>query len=95
MSNIEDTLKERGSNYGTFEGNAQLTQDLKSIYKEHIRAIGKQDLPAIHQEAIDMIFHKLSRIANGDPSFLDSWVDIVGYAQLVVNKLKEDALKLV
>jgi hypothetical protein len=25
---------------------------------------------------------------NGDPSYADSWVDIVGYTQLVVDRLK-------
>ena len=36
-----------------------------------------------------MIFHKLARIANGDPTYIDSWTDIAGYAQLVVDDLNE------
>ena len=36
-----------------------------------------------------MICHKLSRIANGDPFYADSWHDIAGYSQLVVNILEE------
>ena len=35
-----------------------------------------------------MIAHKMGRIVNGDPYYDDSWVDIVGYAQLVINELK-------
>jgi hypothetical protein len=30
-----------------------------------------------------MICHKISRIANGDPNYADSWDDIAGYAKLV------------
>ena len=37
-----------------------------------------------------MIAHKISRIVNGDANYMDSWVDIVGYAQLVIDKLQRD-----
>jgi hypothetical protein len=37
-----------------------------------------------------MIAHKISRIVNGDANYMDSWVDIVGYAQLVIDKLQHD-----
>jgi hypothetical protein len=45
-------------------------------------------------EALDMICSKISRIVNGDPDYDDSWVDIAGYAQLIVNSLKEDQGKV-
>ena len=38
-------------------------------------------------EALDMIFHKIGRIGNGDPFYDDSWIDICGYSQLVVDEL--------
>lgn len=42
-----------------------------------------------------MILHKVSRIINGDPSYADSWRDIAGYAQLIVNELdKAEEFKL-
>jgi hypothetical protein len=37
-----------------------------------------------------MIAHKISRIVNGDANYMDSWIDIVGYAQLVIDKLQRD-----
>ena len=37
-----------------------------------------------------MICHKLGRIINGDPNYDDSWLDIAGYAQLIVNRLRKD-----
>ena len=36
-----------------------------------------------------MILHKLARIVNGDANYIDSWRDIVGYTQLVVDELLE------
>jgi hypothetical protein len=35
-----------------------------------------------------MICHKLARIANGNPYYEDSWHDIGGYSQLVVQILE-------
>jgi hypothetical protein len=40
------------------------------------------------QEALDMIFHKIGRIVNGDPDYADSWIDIAGYATLVADRLE-------
>jgi hypothetical protein len=42
------------------------------------------------QEAAEMIVHKLARIVNGNPFYMDSWVDIAGYATLVVDRLPTD-----
>ena len=36
-----------------------------------------------------MILHKLARILNGDPNYVDSWHDIAGYAILVEDIIKE------
>ena len=40
-------------------------------------------------ESLEMVAHKIGRILNGDPNYADSWVDIAGYAQLIVNQLEE------
>ena len=41
-----------------------------------------------------MIAHKMGRILNGDPSYIDSWTDIVGYAKLIETDLiKKEAKK--
>jgi len=39
------------------------------------------------QETLDMVQHKISRILNGDPNYVDSWHDIIGYVKLVENRL--------
>ena len=88
MSDINAVLSERGSRYGAYEYHARVTQALKSVMSDFVKADGTapwDNLQPYHREAIDMILHKLGRIINGDPDFDDSWVDIVGYAQLVVN----------
>jgi len=82
---VEDILQERGSRYGKFSGHAELTQALKGTFSNYANTINK--LTPSMKEALSMIFHKIGRIGNGDPFYDDSWIDIVGYAQLVVDEL--------
>jgi hypothetical protein len=79
MSNIDQTLTERGGRYGTYKDNAQLTQELLAVVMAHPNW---RHLSYPHRETIHMIFHKLSRLVNGDPDYFDSWHDIEGYAKL-------------
>lgn len=80
---IDDTLKQRGSRYGSFSSHAELSQKLRSVLNNHPHA----DFEPYMAEAITMICHKLARIVNGDPYYDDSWRDIAGYAQLVADIL--------
>ena len=99
MSEIEETLKERGDRYGPFTTHAAITQELKSAVKtdELIDRLFRSVEAEEHtyeeamavMESIDMICHKLGRIANGDPYYADSWVDIEGYARLITKMLEE------
>ena len=75
---IEKTLTERGTNYGDVVSNAEISQILKAVMHEYT-----EKLESIHIEDLDMIFHKIARILNGDPNYADSWHDIAGYAVLV------------
>lgn len=90
---IEDTLAERGSRYGIFEGHAQVTQDLKEVIAMALVLRGKKLAPD-QQESLDMICHKIGRIINGDPNYDDSWRDIAGYAQLVTQRLMSEQREL-
>lgn len=87
MTNITETLTERGKRYGAFVGHAEVTQHLKAYYREQLALRGKV-LTADQYEAMDMIMHKVGRIVNGDPDYDDSWIDIAGYAQLVADRLR-------
>jgi hypothetical protein len=84
-----EVLTERGKLYGEFKTHAMLTQKLKKTFTEHMELYNiAATLTVSEAEAIDMIFHKLGRIGNGDPHYKDSWIDIAGYATLVVEDLE-------
>jgi hypothetical protein len=81
---IENTLAERGSRYGKFTTQGQISQGLK----DYMRACnGWSNLTPAQKEALDMVQHKISRILNGDPNYADSWHDIVGYAKLIEDEI--------
>jgi hypothetical protein len=86
-SGIDAVLDERGSRYGAFVTHAEITQRLKRVATKFLRNQGKE-LDFDQQEALDMVFHKIGRIINGDPDYADSWVDIAGYAKLVADRLE-------
>lgn len=90
-SDVDATLAERGRRYGDFVGHARVTQRLKAVLEDELTQRG-QFLAPDQQEALEMIFHKIGRIVNGDPNYVDSWHDIAGYAKLVDDRLvKEQA----
>ena len=91
MSNIDSTLNERGGRYGEFAGHANVTQNLKRAMGQHP---GWRKLKDDQKEALEMAAHKIGRILNGDPDYIDSWHDIIGYVRLVEQRLeKEQATK--
>lgn len=81
---IEATLAERGSRYGSFAEHARITQALKEAMAD---SPNWARLDADQKEALEMVQHKIGRILNGDPNYHDSWHDIVGYAKLVADRL--------
>lgn len=84
MQAIDDTLKERGSRYGSFMGHARITQNIKHAVQD------SPNWPLLAPdmaECLEMLAHKMGRILNGDPNYHDSWHDIVGYAKLVADRL--------
>lgn len=88
---INEVLKERGSKYGPFSEHAAITQSLKDAFKGEMDSVVYRTnwyaLEDFQKEALEMIAHKIGRILNGDPNYDDSWRDIAGYAQLVVDIL--------
>lgn len=81
---INTTLQERGERYGKFVEHARITQELKRTMFANMSYKLSDD----QAEALEMIAHKLGRIVNGDPDYVDSWVDIAGYATLVAKRLQ-------
>lgn len=94
MSETRQILEERGKRYGPFKNHADISRALKEV----TLGLGRRDdgtfIPTNHlalepyqRESLEMIFHKIARILNGDTNYDDSWKDIAGYAQLVVDIL--------
>ena len=84
-TDVNITLDERGKRYGPFTGHAHITQAIKAAMHDTPKWA---TLAPDQTEALEMIAHKIGRILNGDPDYADSWVDIAGYATLVVNRLE-------
>lgn len=89
MTDVKATLAERGNRYGSFDGHAEIAQQLKGTLRTFNAKRGC-DLAPDQREALEMIMHKVARILNGDPNYIDNWVDIAGYATLVADRLEED-----
>jgi hypothetical protein len=83
--NIDATLDERGKRYGSYAEKAEIIQDMKWLIRSGSSWLA---MDADMKESLEMIIHKIGRIVTGDPTYLDSWTDVIGYAKLVEDRLK-------
>jgi hypothetical protein len=88
MSDVDTVLNERGSRYGKFVDVAAATQAIQQALYGQFTPDKLRDLPSDMNVALDMICHKLARIAVGDENYVDNWVDIAGYSKLVADRLE-------
>lgn len=98
MSDLANTLEERGQRYGKFTGHARVSQTIqlamiRGYHKSHKDKVWEVHLDDDQREALFMIAHKIGRIINGDPNYADSWHDIAGYAKLVADRLESGTEK--
>lgn len=84
---VNTILQERALQYGTFVSLAKTAQEFKSVLYRELGARNKR-LADDQSESLDMIFHKIARIINGNADHVDSWADIAGYATLVAERLQ-------
>ena len=64
-------------------GNWFVQAEMANRLKEQLRTSSKwEGMVPMQKEALDMIATKMSRIVCGDPSHVDHWDDIGGYAYL-------------
>ncbi len=84
MTDIETILSERQSVYGDYDNVACSSQAIKCIIQN---GASYRRLSIVERESLDMIANKLARIINGK-FCADSWLDISGYAELVVRSHK-------
>ena len=85
---VEAILAQRGRDYGDYPQKAGFIQNMKLLIRMSPNWF---DMDPDMRESVDMIATKMGRIAYGDPSHLDSWVDIAGYAKLVSDRLQGNA----
>jgi hypothetical protein len=86
-ANVDTILDQRAEQYGSYMASANVAIRLKGIMHN---AIAQQDLHLAPDQllSLDMIAVKISRILTGNPSHVDSWLDIAGYAKLVADRLQ-------
>ena len=88
MQDINTTLNERGERYGKFSGQAALSQALKRV----MHAAPNWDrLSDAQKEGLEMVQHKIATMLNGDPTYLDNIVDIIGYSTLIQEVMENDS----
>lgn len=85
MSDIKQILSQRAKTHGNYLNHAQTSQCLKSVMRN---SVNWADLLPSQTEALEMIAHKIARILSGDPSHIDHWDDISGYATLVAQEMR-------
>jgi len=97
MTEVNETLAERGARYGEFSDHARCAQALQDVMRKHVRNAGDGkrgwvELNHIQRQALTVIADKIARILNGDPTYLDNWHDIQGYARLAEDDLRDKLL---
>jgi hypothetical protein len=80
---VDHILNDRHQAYGYFMDVAAVATALRAVIRDR-----RPDLLPDQEEALNMICVKIARIVNGDPNHLDSWRDICGYSQLVIDRLE-------
>jgi len=92
MTNLDQTLLERGCRYGSFVDVAQRTNNIFASILN-----GAPQLPSttpLYREALHMIALKVARLVQGTINDADSWRDIAGYAMLVHNHIEQETANL-
>ena len=90
---IDEILKARGKTYGDYENACEFRQNvIRQMNDLHREQHGGEKIPAIIRIMIGDIVHKLARIAV-TPCHIDSFKDIQGYVQLIINHIKESKSK--
>ncbi len=89
MTNIKDTLQERGSVYGDYGEGVKLRALLMGEILEAYRKHHKHDMSPFYVGFFYDTLNKLCRLAIS-PDHIDSWHDIQGYARLIEEQLTKE-----
>lgn len=81
---VDALLNEREATHGNFSDTSFRAQEIKRVFHN---GRNWRALTHTQREALDMMASKLSRILEGNPSEIDHWADLSGYAECVVRYL--------
>ena len=85
-SAVQVMLVDRKKTHGDFSDNARCAERFATVMITEWKGVKATD---VQIQGMDYIFKKLARIITGSVSERDHWVDIAGYAELVVKELDE------
>ncbi len=85
VDSITAVLTQRGSRYGSFDDNARIAQELKVAMRSGASWGALSDA---QKEGLEMVQHKIARMVNGDPTYMDNVIDILGYTTLFKNSME-------
>ena len=86
LDEIKKILEERGEVYGEYAEVAFTSQALKAAM-HHGQAWWI--MPDEVKESLDMVANKISRMVNGSWAHEDNILDIMGYMQLALDRVRE------
>lgn len=86
MTDVADTLAERGQRYGDFTYHAEVAQALQDAMRE---GFSWAKVDPVKRQSLTVICDKIARIVTGDPEYRDNWHDIQGYAKLAEDRCVE------
>lgn len=82
--NADQIISNRAGSHGNYPDNAAIAQYIKDVIRT---GPSYASMTPVQRESLDLIATKLARICAGDPNFVEHWIDINGYSQLVVMDL--------
>lgn len=83
---IREVIAERRKTHGDYTDMAEYAQGMKDVLH---RTRNWSKLRPYQKEFFEMAVHKFARALAGDPDEPDHYVDTIGYAQMVVDRLEE------
>ena len=87
---VVDILADRGKVYGSFKVNIEARANIMDILNSIHSDKNDFELCSVDYQALNDIVIKLVRLA-ATPEHIDSYVDISGYSQLNIDRLKEQS----
>ena len=83
---LDALIAERQTTHGSFASTAWVAQTLRDVFRHEL---GWENMTPVAREFFDASAIKFARILSGDPDFEDHYLDIQGYAELVLIDIRK------